>query len=104
MKNHLVALLIATLALMSSTVFAGDAAAGKAAYITCQACHGASGEGNEMFKAPKIAGQHAWYTVAALQAYKNGERTGQAALTMTPMAKMLDDKKMADLAAYIATL
>ncbi|NNJ72799.1 MAG: c-type cytochrome [Enterobacterales bacterium] len=89
---------------MSSNVLAGDAAAGQKAYAICSACHGQMGEGNEVFKAPKIAGQHAWYTVAALKDYKDGKRTGPMAGTMTPMASMLNEQQMADLAAYIATL
>ena len=104
MKNLLIALVLAAVPMTSTTLLAGDPAAGQAAYAVCSACHGQKGEGNKMFNAPKIAGQHAWYTVASLQAYKAGTRTGPIAATMAPMATMLDDKKMADLAAYIETL
>jgi len=49
------------------TTVKGDAAAGKTAYATCAACHGANGEGNQALNAPKLSGQHDWYLARQLQ-------------------------------------
>ncbi len=97
--------LVAT-ALFSTTAYAGDAAAGKTIYMQCQACHGANGEGNEMLKAPKVAGQFAWYVESALKKFKSGERGAgdPDAAGMIPFATMLNDKQMADVAAYIESM
>ena len=38
----------------------GDVGAGKAAYMICQTCHGAKGEGNKALNAPKLIGQQDW--------------------------------------------
>ena len=103
--KHII-LITATLILgaLTTTVQAGDAAAGKAVYMQCQACHGANGEGNEALKAPKVAGQYAWYIVSSLKQYKEGGRNYPAAATMVPFATMLNDTQKADVAAYIASM
>jgi cytochrome c oxidase subunit 2 len=87
----------------------GDAEAGKAAYATCSACHGADGKGNEALKAPPIAQLDDWYISTQLYKFKSGVRgvnpkdvTGGQ---MRPMALTLkDDKAVADVIAHIATL
>lgn len=77
---------------------AGDAAAGKAKSSTCAGCHAA--DGNSMNPDwPKLAGQHASYTVKQLQNFKANER--QNAM-MAPMAAPLSAQDMEDLAAYFA--
>jgi cytochrome c553 len=48
---------------------------------------------------PKLGGQHPEYIIAALQAYKKGERKHP---TMTAQASSLSDQDMADIAAYIS--
>ncbi len=91
----------------SLNVFAaGDAAAGKAVYATCGACHGMKGEGNRAMNAPRLSGQEAWYVVSSLKRFKNGKRGSgdPIAATMIPMAKMLNDKQIDDVAAFIGTL
>ena len=106
--KHIILLSFLTLAsLSSSTLFAaGDAAAGKASYMICAACHGAKGEGNQMMNAPRLAGQDAWYIAASLKRFKSGARgkDDPIAASMIPMAKMLSEKQVEDVAAYIATL
>jgi len=107
MKNSILLIAISLLALFSTTTYAaGDAAAGKAAFAICASCHGQNGEGMEVMKAPKLAGQQAWYTLSSLKRFKDGTRgaTDPAAITMLPMAKMLSDKQMEDVSAYIETL
>jgi cytochrome c553 len=78
---------------------AGSVEAGQAKSATCMACHGM--EGNSVNPEwPSLAGQHASYIVKQLRHFKAGER--QNAL-MTPMAMILSDEDMADLAAYYAS-
>ena len=50
---------------------------------------------------PKLGGQHAAYIVAALKAYKSGERKHG---TMQAIASTMSDQDMADLAAYYASM
>ena len=88
---------------------AGDAAAGKALYGTCTACHGPAGQGNKALNAPKIAGHEDWYLTRQLQNYKKGIRGTHAGDTygkqMAPMSMTLaDDQAIMDVVAYINSL
>ena len=81
---------------------AGDAAAGAKKNFQCQGCHGIANWKTafpEVYQVPKLGGQKAPYMVAALKAYKSGERDHQ---TMRAIAADLSDKDMEDLAAYYA--
>jgi cytochrome c553 len=92
----------ATLALSSaSALAAGDAAAGKVKAYTCTGCHGIPGYNNvyPVYKVPKIAGQNQAYLVAALKAYRNGERKHE---TMQAQASALSDSDIENIAAYLA--
>ena len=87
----------------------GGSAAGKAAYGTCLACHGANGEGNQALNAPRIAGQQAWYMEQQLHNFRKGVRGTHAedtfGKTMAPMAAGLaSDQAVSDVSAYVATL
>lgn len=104
MKHIILLTVVLVLSALNSTVLAGDAAAGKTVYMQCQACHGANGEGNEALKAPKLAGQHAWYIISSLKQYKEGGRSYPEAAAMVPFASMLNDTQKADVAAYIASM
>jgi len=53
----------------------------------------------EIYSVPKLGGQKAAYIVAALKAYKKGERD---MATMKAIALDLSDQDMEDLAAYYA--
>ncbi len=93
----------------ASTRVPGDAVAGKAAYATCAACHGANGEGNVALNAPKLSGQGAWYLERQLQLFKQGARGTHEkdvfGKLMAPMAATLvNDAAVANVAAYIASL
>ena len=82
----------------TSTV--GDAKAGAQNIQRCQGCHGIDGWRTafpEVYKVPKIGGQHSTYFVSALKAYKSGERKHPG---MRAIAVSLSDKDMLDLAAY----
>jgi len=87
----------------------GDAEAGEKLYVTCQACHGADGRGNEALGSPPLTNTHDWYLVTQLNNFKNSDR-GQIAgdtfgAQMAPMAATLpDDKAIHDVVAHILTL
>ena len=86
----------------AAQVPAGDPVAGAQKTQMCSGCHGIEGWRTafpEVYKVPKIAGQHQAYVVKALQAYKSGERSHPS---MRAIAASLSDKDMADLAAYYA--
>lgn len=77
---------------------AGDAAAGGQKVQVCAGCHGPNG--NSMNPAwPKLAGQHASYLAKQLHDFKSGAR---ANAQMAPMAAMLSDQDIENVAAYYA--
>jgi len=89
------------LAAVATTAHAdGDAAAGKVRFETCRGCHAVPSYTNAFpqFHVPKVGGQHAGRVVAALQAYKTGERKHP---TMVAQATSLSDQDMQDIAAYL---
>ncbi len=78
----------------------GDAKAGAGKIAMCIGCHGIKGyqaSFPEVHKVPMISGQGAEYIIAALTAYKGGERKHP---TMRAIASSLTDQDMADIAAY----
>lgn len=77
----------------------GSAEEGQAKSTTCVACHGADGNSSNP-EWPSIAGQHPDYILKQLQAFKAGERQNPL---MSPIATMLSEEDMADLAAYYST-
>lgn len=86
--------------MMTSPVFAGDAAAGKAKTGMCAACHGAAGiSAVPMY--PNLAGQKAAYIAKQLKDFKTGKRKDPV---MAPMAMALSDEDMANIAAYYESL
>ena len=97
--------LVAALALTAaafSVHAAGDAAAGKNKVFQCQGCHGIADWKTafpEVYRVPKLGGQKPEYIVAALKAYKRGERDFA---TMRAIVADLTDKDMEDIAAYYA--
>ena len=87
----------------------GDIAAGKKAYMICQACHGPTGGGNQALNSPKLAGQQDWYVVRQLKNFKAGTRGTKSGDTygmqMRPMAMTLaNDEAIKNVAAFIASL
>ena len=76
MTGALAAMSIA-LALPVPAAETGDAAAGAEKKSMCAGCHGIPGYHTvypEVYKVPKLGGQHPAYIVKALTAYKSGER------------------------------
>lgn len=87
------------------------AAAGKAIFDdgnttsgvpACSGCHLPTGAGNERY--PRLAGQHAVYTVAQVQAFKTGSRSNDKARVMRAVAARMSDDEIAAVAEYIAGL
>ena len=106
LKNTILAVALAVAAATSGFVCAqtaapaGDAVAGAKKNQMCTGCHGIVGWRTaypEVYKVPKIGGQHAAYIVKALQEYKSGDRSHP---TMRAITASLSDQDMADLAAY----
>jgi len=92
-----------------ATVVGGDAERGKTLYMTCQACHGAAGEGNDLLNSPSLIHQYDWYLVAQLGKFKKGIRGGNpediTGSQMRPMSMTLaDDQAVKDVVAYIQSL
>lgn len=84
---------------MASSVHAGDAKAGEAKIGACTACHGKDGKATAPIY-PNIGGQSEQYLVAAIKAYKSGDRNNPI---MKPMAMMLSDADVENVAAYYAS-
>ena len=80
----------------------GDPAAGARKNSMCIGCHGIANYKTAfpvLYRVPKITGQLQAYFVAALQAYKSGERSHPS---MQAISGSLTDQDMADLAAFYA--
>lgn len=95
-----ITLAIAATVMMSSPVFAGDAAAGKAKAGMCGACHGAAGI-SAVPTYPNLAGQKEAYLVKQLKDFKAGNRKDPI---MAPMAMALSDEDVANISAYYSSL
>jgi cytochrome c553 len=91
--------LVAVLGWTGSAHAAGTVEAGQAKSATCMACHGMDGNSANP-EWPALAGQHSSYIIKQLKHFKAGER--QNAL-MNPMAMILSDQDMEDLAAYYSS-
>jgi len=91
---------LSLLAASGSVCSAGDAKAGRAKALMCQACHGLDGL-SKTPDAPNIAGQIEPYLVAQLQAFKSGARKNDA---MSVVAPSLSDRDIEDLAAYFSAI
>jgi cytochrome c553 len=95
--------LIATFALSFGSALAdGDIKAGalKIRTLQCQSCHGKDGL-SKVAGAPNLAGQPVDYLVAALGAYRSGERKNDM---MSTIAQPLKDADIADVAAYFSAI
>jgi len=96
---------------LGAPVHAQDVERGQQLFELCASCHGAAGEGNELYLAPAIAGLPLWYLEGQLTKFRDGSRGTNfhdlQGMRMRPMALSLrtehgDDLK--DVAAYVATL
>jgi cytochrome c553 len=102
--------LVVSLALSAAALFAplaqaqapvGDAKRGHDLAYTCQGCHAIPNYKNvyPTYSVPKVHGQRPEYLLAALKAYKSGERSHG---TMHSQAVSMSEQDMADIAVYFA--
>jgi cytochrome c553 len=84
-----------------AAAFNGDAKRGQQLAYTCNGCHAIANYKNvyPTYSVPKLHGQRPQYLVAALKAYKSGERSHG---TMHAQASSMSEQDMADVAAYLA--
>ncbi len=101
MRLTLLCLAALTVGISSNALAEGDPTAGRKKATTCLGCHAVEGYRNSYpsYRVPKLGGQKASYIVAALKAYKNGERSHP---TMRAQAAYLSEQDMQDIAAYFA--
>jgi cytochrome c oxidase subunit 2 len=93
----------------SEATVMGDPKRGLEIYATCSACHGFLGEGNDMLKAPALAGADDWYLEKQLHNFRSGSRGSAAGdelgAQMQPFAKALkNDQAVKDVVAYIQSM
>lgn len=81
----------------------GDPDRGRVISFTCAGCHGIPFHQNvyPTYSVPRIGGQTEGYIVAALRAYRSGERRHP---TMQAQGNTLSDQDIIDIAAYLAGL
>ena len=103
MTNRILIAAMFVLMMAAGPVLAGgDAARGQELAADCADCHGDDGKGDGG-ETPAIAGMDEAAHVAALAAYKSGERPDESGM-MAMYAEELSEQDMADLAAYFATM
>jgi len=81
---------------------AGDPAKGREKTQMCEGCHEIAGWRTafpEVYRVPKLVGQHEAYLAAALKQYRSGDRSHPS---MRGIATPLSDEDIANLAAYYA--
>lgn len=81
----------------------GNAKAGQAKVAMCIGCHGIPDYRTafpEVYRVPILGGQNQQYLIAALHAYKKGDRHFE---TMHAIAGSLSEQDIADIAAYYAS-
>jgi cytochrome c553 len=99
-KPFLTAAVLLSLSALVPSAYAQDAKAGEKKAAMCIGCHGIAGyqaSFPEVHRVPMISGQNAKYLVAALTAYKKGERKHP---TMRAISATMTEQDMADLAAF----
>jgi cytochrome c553 len=91
--------LVAVLGWSGTTLAAGSKEAGQTKAATCSACHGM--DGNSLNPEwPNLASQHGSYITKQLKNFKAGQRANPL---MSPMAMILSDQDVDDLAAYFSS-
>lgn len=93
-----VATMAAALGTSGAALAEGSVEAGEEKSAVCAACHGPDGNSFNP-EWPSLAGQHAGYLAAQLEAFKEGRRENPL---MSPMAMGLSAQDVLDLAAFYA--
>lgn len=95
-----VVLLFACILFIVPSAWATNIEAGKQRAASCFSCHGSKGISSNP-KYPNLAGQSAEYLANQLNAFRSGGRTDPI---MTPMAGLLNDDDVENIAAFFASL
>ncbi len=70
----------------------------------CAACHGPKGRGNGPANYPRLAGQHAEYTMQQLKKYQSGARATDPGEIMRDITKRMTEEEIQAVSHYIASL
>ncbi|MBI5936991.1 MAG: c-type cytochrome [Betaproteobacteria bacterium] len=82
---------------------AADISAGRAKYGSfCAGCHGPKAEGIAHY--PKLAGQTEAMLAAKLAAFRSGQKVGDKSASMIPIARMLTETEVRQVARYLSSL
>lgn len=100
---RIISILAGALFFAPSAAFAADAEAGKAASVTCGACHGAAGVSSSP-EWPHLAGQVPGYIASQLHEFKKGAEGNRNNPVMAGMVAPLSDEDIANLDAYYSAL
>lgn len=77
-------------------------------FVYCTVCHGIQMGGNSVIQAPRLSGMERWYVERQLHAFKNGWRGTHGddtyGIEMQPMAAVLSDKEIAEVAAFVRSV
>lgn len=85
------------------TVSAADLSAGRMKYSSfCAGCHGPKAEGISYY--PRLAGQGAAVIETKLAVFRNGQTIGPRSGNMIPIARMLTETEVKQVAAYLGSL
>ena len=104
---------LATLLFTACTLYAGLSQADEPPvpadkFVYCTVCHGVQMGGNVVIQAPRLSGMERWYVERQLQAFKNGWRgmhdDDTYGVEMQPMAAILSDKEIAEVASYVRSV
>jgi cytochrome c553 len=100
-RRALAALITTVVLGTGGAAYAADAGRGKELSYTCLGCHGIENYKNvyPTYSVPELVGQHPEYLIAALKAYRAGERSH---VTMHQQAASLSDQDIQDIALYFA--
>lgn len=91
------------LAFAGAATAQGNSENGRELAYTCTGCHGIAGYKNAYpnYHVPKIGAQNYSYLIAALTAYRNGERPHP---TMRAQAESFSEQEIRDIASFLSSL
>ena len=95
-----VAAAISLILFATSTLAAGNVAAGRQKALACQTCHGLDGL-SKLPEAPNLAGQPEPFLINSLNDFRKGVRKNDM---MSLVVQQLSDQDVADLAAFYAAI
>jgi cytochrome c553 len=91
--------MVAVLGWSGTALATGSKEAGQTKAATCSACHGMDGNSVNP-EWPSLAGQHASYVIRQVKSFRASQRQN---VLMAPMASILTDQDIDDLAAWFSS-